>query len=89
MIGNIERFRRWFDKQKLLSQSGVGQKIAMNWLKVVKHSFPPKSKFDVGDVPDLSGQVIIVTGGNTGIGKETVKVSTYDPSSCIDPIQSL
>ncbi|KAJ7705559.1 NAD(P)-binding protein [Mycena rosella] len=26
------------------------------------------------DVPDLTGQVIIVTGGNAGIGRETVKV---------------
>ncbi|KAF7346451.1 NAD P-binding protein [Mycena sanguinolenta] len=35
--------------------------------------FPPKSKFSVNDIPDLTGQVIIVTGGNSGVGKETVK----------------
>ncbi|KLO08982.1 NAD-P-binding protein [Schizopora paradoxa] len=36
--------------------------------------FIPEPKFTVDDIPDLSGRVIIVTGGNTGIGKETVKV---------------
>ncbi|KAJ7069772.1 hypothetical protein C8F01DRAFT_976369 [Mycena amicta] len=39
----------------------------------LSQSFPPKSKFAVGDIPDLSGTVIIVTGANTGIGFETAK----------------
>ncbi|KAF7367702.1 Short-chain dehydrogenase/reductase family protein [Mycena sanguinolenta] len=36
--------------------------------------YPPTSKFDPErDMPDLSGKVVLVTGGNTGIGFHTVK----------------
>ncbi|KAK3316935.1 putative estradiol 17 beta-dehydrogenase [Apodospora peruviana] len=38
------------------------------------HFFPPKSKFTDRDVPDLQGNVYIVTGANTGIGKEVARV---------------
>ncbi|KAL0961446.1 hypothetical protein HGRIS_006391 [Hohenbuehelia grisea] len=36
-------------------------------------AFPPKSKFSVDDIPDLTGKIAIVTGSSAGIGVETVK----------------
>jgi len=37
--------------------------------------FPAKNSVWTGEnMPDLAGRVFVVTGGNAGIGKETVKV---------------
>ncbi|KAG2137894.1 uncharacterized protein EDB93DRAFT_1339186 [Suillus bovinus] len=44
------------------------------WSVYVRETFPPSAKFHASDVPDMSGKVVLVTGANTGIGKETARV---------------
>ncbi|KAJ7066553.1 hypothetical protein C8F01DRAFT_1123677 [Mycena amicta] len=46
----------------------------MAMLDILAQSFPPKTKFTADDVPDLTARVILVTGGNSGVGKETIRV---------------
>ncbi|KAI1453286.1 putative short-chain dehydrogenase [Annulohypoxylon moriforme] len=37
-------------------------------------AFPPKPKFTENNLPDLHGKVYIVTGSNTGVGKELARI---------------
>ncbi|KIJ60476.1 hypothetical protein HYDPIDRAFT_170237 [Hydnomerulius pinastri MD-312] len=41
---------------------------------LLREVYPPTPSFTEASVPDLSGKVVIVTGANAGIGKETARV---------------
>ncbi|KAF7331018.1 NAD-P-binding protein [Mycena venus] len=43
-------------------------------MSIYSQFFVPKTKFHAEDVPDLAGQIMVVTGGYSGIGYETSKV---------------
>ncbi|KAG2065335.1 NAD(P)-binding protein [Suillus decipiens] len=44
------------------------------WSVFVREAFPPSTQFHASDIPDMSGKVVLVTGANSGIGKETARV---------------
>lgn len=43
-------------------------------MNIISQAFPPKPHFTESHVPDLSGRVCIVTGANTGVGKEVARI---------------
>ncbi|KAK1707437.1 short-chain dehydrogenase [Colletotrichum lupini] len=46
----------------------------LNPFSIFTQAFPPRPQFTEKDIPDLSGRICIVTGANTGVGKEVAQI---------------
>ncbi|RLV91885.1 hypothetical protein JA1_003537 [Spathaspora sp. JA1] len=75
-------------------------KSGADWKQLFQGQFPSKPKFTEENYPDLSGKVVIVTGGNSGVGYETVKllagftqakiyIFSRNETKCLDAIKRI
>ena len=45
---------------------------------IFAQTFPPQNKFNLEDIPDLTGKVIIVTGANAGVLQNHITQSSVN-----------